>query len=181
MNTAPSPMKVSIYGFHLDNINVSWDNLVDLELNYITLDGVMKVLRQAPLLETCSLTDILAPADGFPTTLGTINRHPKIQTLFVSWTDTEIFTELLDWLVLPSLEWCELYAYCGDKDRLPLGTVVSFINRSGCSLELLDLWYTGLKPSGDEQAPMSEDMERLLRTVPHLRHRFDVKGLTCYR
>ena len=98
----------------------------------------------------------------------------------VSSMDIEIFAELLDWLVLPSLEFFELSLHGGDN-KLPFDTARSLIERSACSLKILGIWYHGLEYSGgDEQAPMREDMERLLRTVPHLRYKLGVHGLTCF-
>ena len=171
-------MTVTISGFDLENINASWDNLVHLDLSYTSLDGVMKVIRDAPLLETCSLLFILPPADGFPTTPGTIIRHPQIRMLEASSMDTSsgIVTALLDWLELPSLESCHICSHSSDRDSLRLDTVISLIKRSGCSLKTLKVWSNALVYSTE-----SEDMERLLRTVPHLRYRFTIFGLSCYQ
>ena len=155
MNTRPSPMQFSIAGFLLDAVDISWDNLVDLELNRTTIDGVLKVLRNAPLLKTCFLSEI-SPPIGDPPILETIIRLLYLHALEVCWIEGEVFCNFVDSLELPSLEslWVNL-------ENLVVDNLLSLLKRSDCSLKSLCIWKNN--------APV-EDFRRLFQAVPHLRH-----------
>ena len=183
MTKNPSPMTFEFSGFHLKNVNVSWDKLVDLELNGTSLDGVLQIIREAPLLETCLLLCIFPSAGDFPTTPspGTIIRHPKIQKLVVSSRHTGVVVELVNSLKLRSLESCNLSLYTDDINPLPIDAVISFIKHSTWRLKTLNLWYNVPEHWGDEPYPGLEDIKRLLQVVPHLQHRLGARGVSCYQ
>ena len=159
MSARPSPTNFSIDGFLLDDVDIFWDNLVNLNLCRTTLDGVLKVLRAAPLLEMCSLSNISPPIDDFPIP-ETVIRLQYLHTLEVAWIEEiEVFCEFMDSLELPSLE---LWSVEFHGSVLEVDIMVSFLNRSGCSLETLSIWQKG--------ASAIEDFERLLQAAPYLQH-----------
>ena len=181
MTTDPSPTKFQMDGFCLKYVHISWDKLVHLDLDRTSLDDVLRVIRDAPLLETCSLFRISSSNDDFPTTAGPIIRHPQIRTLAVSPWDVDVFTELLNSLKLPSLESCELRSHGEDKVGMLLDTVVSFVKRSACVLKELNLRCNLADYSDDEPSLGIEDIEELLGAVPHLQHRLSAHGVSCYQ
>lgn len=96
MNAKLGPMKFKISGFLLEAVDVAWDNLVHLDLSRTTLDGVLQVIRDAPLLETCSLFIISPPISRFRISK-IIIRHPYLRTLQLSFIeDIDIFHELIN-------------------------------------------------------------------------------------
>ena len=151
-----SPMQFDIGGFLLDVVDISWENLVYLHLNRTTTDGVLKVLRNAPLLEKCSLSDISPPIDNLPIP-GTIIRLRYLHTLEVTWIEGEVFRYFIDFLELPSLESCLV-----DLETSVVDHLTSVLERSGCSLKSLTMWQ--------DTTPAVDDLERFFQAVPHLRH-----------
>ena len=94
MITRPSPVKLAL-SISIENVDVGWENLVNLELNCTPLNGVLQVIRDALLLEICTLVYSSLPIAGVPTSK-TIIRHPQLRTLrFVSMRN-DIFTTLID-------------------------------------------------------------------------------------
>jgi hypothetical protein len=164
MNTRPSPMKFEISRFLLENLawDISWDKLVNLNLKHTCLAGVLQVIRDAPLLEICSLTFIRLPTDGFPTPK-TIIRHPQLRTLELLSIENEVFTMLINSMELPSLESWQV-----SSAAMPVDTMISFLKRSDCGLKTLGLKHDQWR----HNAPMLsvEDFETLLQALPHIQH-----------
>jgi hypothetical protein len=157
MNARPSPMKFKLWGFLLEGVDVAWDNLVHLDLTSTTLDGVLQVLRDAPLLEMCSLSFISPPIDDFSNPEIVI-RHPYLRTLRLSYfEETDVFQKLINSLELPSLESLSVKM----EESVIVDTMISFLKRSGCSLKTLDI---------EPRAPAVEDVERFLQVVLYLQH-----------
>ena len=130
MITRPSPVKLAL-SISLENVDVGWENLVNLELNCTPLNGVLQVIRDALLLEICTLVYSSLPIAGVPT----IIRHPQLRTLrFVSMRN-DIFTTLIDSLELPSLESWRL----SSANVISVDNIVSFLKRSACSVKMLRL------------------------------------------
>jgi hypothetical protein len=167
MNARPSPTKFKISGFLLEGVDVAWDNLVHLDLNCTTFDGVLQVIRDAPLLEICSLSFISPPIDDFRIPK-VIVRHPYLRTLqLVFMEQTSVFHKLIDSLELPSLEsWSVEFVEL--EENIVLDIMTSFLQRSGCSLKTLNM-----EP---DQVPAVEDFEKFLQAVPCLQH-LRVSGL----
>ena len=136
MNARPSPIKFKICGFLLEGVDIAWDNLVDLNLNYTTIDGVLQVIRDAPLLEICSLSNISPPwtIDNFRMP-DIIIRHPYLRTLRLSFIDeTDVFQKIINSLELPSLEsWSVQFVEL--EESVVVNIMISFLERSGCSLK----------------------------------------------
>ena len=159
MNARPSPTKFKIWGLLLEAVDVAWDNLVHLDLNCTTLDGILQVIRDAPLLEICSLRFISPPIDDFRIP-EIIIRHPYLQTFqLVVLEQTGVFYKLINSLELPSLEsWSVDFVEL--EESMVLGIMTSFLKRSGCKLKSLNM--------EQDQAPTVEDLERFLQAVPCL-------------
>jgi hypothetical protein len=161
MNARLGPMKFKIEGFLLEAVDVAWDNLVDLDLTRTPLDGVLQVIRNAPLLEMCSLDGISPPIDGFHIPQ-IIIRPPYLRTLeLFSIEDVDIFHELINSLELPSLESWSIDSIDWVRS-LEVDIMISFLNRSGCNLKTFKV--------RQEQSPAVEDFERFLRAAPCLQH-----------
>ena len=161
MNARPSPTKFKIWGLLLEAVDVAWDNLVHLDLNCTTLDGILQVIRDAPLLEICSLRFISPPIDDFRIP-EIIIRHPYLQTFqLVVLEQTGVFYKLINSLELPSLEsWSVDFVEL--EESMVLGIMTSFLKRSGCRLKTLNM--------EQHHAPAVEDFERFLQAVPYLQH-----------
>jgi hypothetical protein len=153
MNTRPSPMEFIVIYIPLKAVDIAWDRLVHLAVNAIPLDGVLQVIRDAPLLEICSLSEISTPIDVSETIFV---RHPHLRTLILSWMQAGVFTKVINSLELPSLEsWT-----FGSEENVIAVEAISFLKRSGSGLKKLDI--------SQDQVPAFEDFERLLQAAPHL-------------
>ena len=158
MNERPSPMQLDFGGFLLDAVDISWDRLVDLDLRRTTINGVLKVLRNAPLLKKCSLSEIALPIDQL-FNFKPITRLQYLQTLEVSWfEEIEVFYNFIDSLELPSLELWSISV----RESWVLDNMISFLERSRCSLKSLYIWQDNAAAVGD--------FGRLFQSVPRLRH-----------
>ena len=155
LNTRLSPMKLTANCIPLQAIDIACNRLVHLHANTTSLDGVLQVIRDAPLLEICFLANIYPPIEGFLTS-ETIIRHPHLRTLELFWLQVGIFTKIINLLELPSLESWRI----GSHENVIAVEAISFLKRSGSGLKILDLRQT--------QAPVFEDFERLLQAAPHL-------------
>ena len=154
MNTRPSPMYVTVHGIPLNTVHIAWDNLVHLSLHCPTSDGVLQVIRDAPLLEICSLSLISPPNHVSPP--DTIIRHSHLRTLELSWIATAVFTELTNSLELPPLE---TWTVRSTKNIIG-ADAISFLKRSGSGLKTFNLWQ--------RPVPTVEDFERFLQAASHL-------------
>jgi len=137
MNARPGPMKFTIWGFLLEGVDVAWDNLVHLNLDYTTFDGVLQVIRDAPLLEICSLSFISLAMDKFRIPK-IIIRHPNLRTLQLNHIqENDVLPKLINSLELPSLEsWSVEYI---KLEGMVLEIMISFLKRSGCSLKTFNI------------------------------------------
>jgi len=152
MNARPSPMKFTVAYIPLKAVDISWDRLVHLGVHAIPLDGVLQVIRDAPLLEICSLSEISTPHVSETTFV----LHPHLRTLELSWMQAGVFTKIINSLELPSLE---SWAF-GSEENVIAVEAISFLKRSGSGLKKLDICQ--------DQMPAFEDFECLLQAAPHL-------------
>jgi len=134
--------------FPLTLINVRWDNITHATLSEVTIRKGLDLLRQAPSLEyyclsTCARRDI-----------GFINSvlHPRLRSLHLSTSYTE---GVLNKINLPSLEeWTPNTS----GERHSIAAMLSFVQRSGCSIKVLNL---------DNLSTLYE-VENLLQKLPSL-------------
>ena len=161
MNARPSPITFKMWGFLLGGVDITWDNLVHLDLNSTTLDGVLQVIRNAPLLETCSFCFISPPIDDFCIP-EIIIRRPYLRTLQLLFMEQAgVFYKLINSLELPSLELWSL-EFVELEESMVLDIMTSFLERSGCKLKNLTM--------EQNQAPAVDDFETFLQAVPCLQH-----------
>ena len=163
MNTRPSPMKFKVTGFLLKGVDIAYNKLVHLNLQNTSLEEVLQIIRDAPLLEICYLSMVSRPIDGFHVPQ-TIIRLPYLQTFNLSLIkETEVFHKLINSLELPSME-----SWSVDLMGSSVGQVdeemISFLKRFGCSLKTLCI------RQDRAPAPAVEDFERFLQAAPSLQH-----------
>ncbi|KIM35646.1 hypothetical protein M413DRAFT_32398 [Hebeloma cylindrosporum] len=126
-----------------------------VEVHGASLDEILQVIREAPLLEICSLTDISPPTADVSET---IIYHPHIRTLALLEMRREVFTKIVNSLELPSLKSC---SFSSDFPDTITGTdAVAFLKRFGSGLTTFELYHL--------QAPLFEDVKQLLQAAPHL-------------
>ena len=162
MNTTPSPRTFKTSSFLLENLawDIAWDTLVNLNLKRTCLDGILQVIRDAPLLEICSLTFVYPPTGGFSTPQ-TIIHHPRLRTFELLSINNEVFTMLITSMELQSLKSWQV-----SSAAMPVDIMISFLKRSDSGLKMLglrrDQWRHNVP------MPVVEDFERLLQALPHL-------------
>ncbi|KIM35640.1 hypothetical protein M413DRAFT_347359 [Hebeloma cylindrosporum] len=156
MNARLGPMKFRVDGIPLKAVDVAWESLVQLEVTDASLDGVLEVIRSAPLLEKCCLADISPPTVGVSET---IIYHSRLRTLELYQLHGGVFTELINLLELPSLE---SWLIDSELEQNVIAVdAASFLRRSGPGLKSLELYQRREKPP-------FEDFTRLLHAAPHL-------------
>lgn len=158
MNTRASPMKFRIIAIPLKAIEISGHNLVDLHVQRTRLDGVLEIMRDAPLLEVCFLFIIFPPVDDFPIPK-TMIRLSHLRKLRVYWIDEiEVFNKLINSLELPSLE---LWVIQCSTNMVNAAVIVPFLKRSACNLKELRIEW-------EVEEPGVEDFGRVLQAIPYL-------------
>jgi hypothetical protein len=160
MNSQPSPTCLTITRLPVLRIDIGWDNLTSLTIDTATTVECIEVIRRAPLLESCSLSNI-EPARGDLSISTIIVRHIRLRELNVSSTDGEFLTSFMDAMEFPSLE---EFAFISEYDWICLDTdsLISLINRSGSSLKRLTL------DTADGQT--LEGLKKLFDAVPCLQN-----------
>jgi len=129
-----------------------------------SFDGCTEAIRQAPLLEFCSLTlnegvrPRSIPSRVIPKT--TV-RLMRLRTLKLSYFPVEFLTRFIDVLELPSLEIYFCQSTQHDRD-IGVDSVISLLNRSGSRLKQLELLL--------DRRPSVEYFERLFYAVPSLQN-----------
>lgn len=153
MDARPGPMKFTVIFIPLKAVDISWDRLVHLNVTSTSFDSLPEIIRDSPLLETCSLFNITLPVNVSET----IIRHPRLRTFKLVYISDEAFTKILNSLEFPSLELWRLELV---ENGFGLDAAVSFLKRSGSGLKTLDLVNI--------PASASEDVVPLLQATPHL-------------
>jgi hypothetical protein len=152
----PSPTHLTIQNFPVLAVDILWANLTFLTMANGTFNGCVEVMRQAPLLEFCSLQLNSVPTDVFP--IPSRNVRPMLlRNLKLYCFPVELLIAFIEALELPSLE--EYYLESVGSD-IAVDNVVSLLNRSGCRLKQLWLLLDG--------RPVLEDLIKLLDVVPCL-------------
>jgi len=160
MSSRPSPTHLFIGHFPVLSIDILWDNLRFLKLKYMVLDACIEVIRQAPLLESCSVVVNYYwwdPLDvpSFPKAV--VVRLTHLRQLSLSGFTPELLTKFLDILEPPSLE---DYSYTTMGTDIAVDGVISLLGRSRSCLKHLRLSI--------QREPVAEDLKKLLNAVPYL-------------
>ena len=131
MKSMPFPKRLSLHNFSLTSINIGWDNITHVHLSCLTANECVEVLRRAPSVENFVGGRLIGPSDDPPVNVDSLTVHPRIRELkFLNKT-----ANFLDMIKVPALE---IWAHFAEG-RLPVDAMVSFIKRSGCCLEILNL------------------------------------------
>ena len=119
-------------------------------------DGCIETIRQAPLLEFCSIE--LYWMRLFSSILKMTVRHMRLQRLELLQSPFELLCGFLDVLELLSLE---AYHHQASHRDIAVDNVISLLYRSGTYLKQLAL---------DVHLPRMEDIKKLLNAVPCLQN-----------
>jgi hypothetical protein len=151
MKIKPFPTQLTLVNCSPTSIDIGWDNITRLELSDISTSECLQLLRLAPALEYCVLDPWDDPTLSFDTTI----LHPRLRSLYFLYGG-ESFLEAIK---VPSLEeWTQTSAVSGGS--VPVITMVSLLERSGCYLKILKL----------EGVPLDTNFRVLLQAIPSLEH-----------
>ena len=139
MNSRPSPTHLTIYNYRLSALDVAWGNVKFLTLGAITSRQCIEAIKLAPLLESCTLSEIyVLDDDDVPSGSWTFHSqhafsHTHLRKL-AFWGTYGSRASFIDTMELPSLEvlQCQL-----DNDSEV--ALISLLNRSGIRLQRLAL------------------------------------------
>ncbi|KIM47380.1 hypothetical protein M413DRAFT_22061 [Hebeloma cylindrosporum] len=154
MNAGPGPMAFTMDAIPLKAFDVAWDRLVELVVRNTSLDGVLQVIRGAPLLEKCSLVS-LSPSTVDVSEM--IIHHPHLRKLDLFRLQTDVFTKIINSLELPSLK---SWSFDSLEENDIAETATSFLKRFGSCLTTLELCQ--------DKAPPVTDLTPLFQATPHL-------------
>ena len=151
MKIKPFPTQLTLVNCSPTSIDIGWDNITHLDLSNIITSECLQLLRLAPSLEYCVLDPSDDPSLSFDTTI----LHPRLRSLYFSYGGKSF----LEAIKVPSLEeWTQTSAISGGS--LPVVTMVSLLERSGCYLKILKL----------EGVPLDTNFPVLLQAIPSLEH-----------
>jgi len=152
MESELSPTYLNLTYLRLTSINIRWDSITHATLSVITDDESLDFLRRASNLEHYCALSYESPV----TTIQTPIFLPQLHSLNL---ETRNLENILDAITLPSLkEWTQkTYG-----EGLPITAIISFLERSGCPLEVLKL---DIVPP-----PFAVDLITLLQALHSLEH-----------
>jgi len=154
MKTKPFPTQLTLDNFSPTSIDIGWDNITHVNVSNISTSQCLQLLRLAPALEYC----VLDPWDDPPLSFNTTILQPRLRSLYFLYGGEA----LLEAIKVPFLE--EWTQKCHGVS-LPVITMVSLLERSGCYLKILKL----------EGVLLSTNFRVLLQAMPSLEHlRLDV-------
>lgn len=163
MHSRPSPTPLThltICSFPISTFDINWDNLTFLKMSPTMFDGCIEVIKQAPLLEICSIT--LPRMEFLPIIPKIIVRHLRLRTLMLFHFPFQLLCSFLDVLELPSLQ---AYLHQVSGHDIAVDNVISLLDRSATVLKQLTL---------DMHSPRlgMDDLKNLLNAVPclHILH-----------
>ena len=160
MNSRPSPTRLTIQAFSLSAIDVAWSNVTYLTLRWIPPHECIKAIKLAPLLESCTLSELDPPSEDHSFHSQQVFKHMRLRKLFLQETEVETLFVLNQAMEFPSLE--ELsYEVEGDFEAQSL---ISLLTCSGDRLKRLSLVM------GPDSEEIAEGFIELLDAVPSLQN-----------
>ena len=129
MKSKPSPTDLTLVAVPLPYVDIIFDNLTVVTVDYIGIDECFELIRRAPVLETLSLSMIYASSRFFPIP-NTRIILPHLRSLELSRMAEENVAKILDSACLPSLERWIHY-----QSQFPLENMISFIGRLSSRLK----------------------------------------------
>jgi len=152
MESELSPTHLKLTYFPLTSINLRWDNITHATLSAITDEESLDFLRRAYNLEYYYALSYNSPVITSQTPIFL----PQLRSLNL---ETRNLENILDAITLPSLkEWTQK-TYGGG---LPVAAIISFLERSGCPLKVLNLYTV--------PPPRAVDLITLLQAFHSLEH-----------
>lgn len=158
MNSKPSPTCLTIQAFRLSTIDVAWRNVTCLTLRRIPPHECIEAIKLAPLLESCTLSELDLSADGDSTAFHSqqVFKHMDLRKLFLRGTEVEsliIFNKGMEFSSLEELT----YEAEGD---FAVHSLISLFNRSGNRLKGLTLVMD------DDSEEIAQGLIELLLAMP---------------
>ncbi|KAF8907841.1 hypothetical protein CPB84DRAFT_1959411 [Gymnopilus junonius] len=151
------PVDVSISYISIDSVHIRWDNVANIELEYLDYGDCLRSLEYAPRLEEAVFRDVVPPDEGF--------KRPH-EPIVCQCLQKLVFTNggirgrlgnlLFNHVTLP----CVKTLSFGDTAYIPAEDFLPFVKRSMCSLSELSL--------GDVYFGDCEDLISILKEVPLL-------------
>jgi hypothetical protein len=135
MKRKPFPTLLTLMNFSPTSIDIGWDNITHANLCSLNTNECLEVLKRAPGLEYCMIECLHDATINLDTTV----LHPRLRSLDFSCSGTQ-FLEAIN---VPSLE---EWIYNAQVRPLPVTTMVSLLNRSGCCLKILNLKHIRALP-----------------------------------
>ena len=153
---ASNPTYLALTNFAPTSIDIGWDNVTRAVLARLDFKECVELLRRAPALEYCKVYGWEVCVDDPAFDFNTVILHPRLRSL-----DSEHDADFLGAINAPSLEeWMHDMGY-GVQDNCV--TMISLLNRSNCSLKILNL-------VGESNFP--KDLCTLLQATPSLERLF---------
>jgi len=149
MKTKPFPTQLTLVNFSPTSIDIGWDNITHVNASDVSTSECLQLLRLAPALEYCVLDPLDDPTLSFNTTILQL-RLRSLSFLYGG-------RALLEAIKVPFLEKWTQECHGGS---LPVITMVSLLERSGCYLKILKL----------EGVLLSTNFRVLLQAIPSLEH-----------
>ena len=130
LHSPPSPSTVAIQGFHINTVHIDWSAVTRLDVEFLSVDDCVNILRHAPRLERLQNQ---IPGTNHNDTLDDHERYNITHQNLRTWnlrcsTDPSQIEILFDLLTLPALKSMSLAT-----DR-PFHSLKRLIIRSSCHL-----------------------------------------------
>ena len=152
----PTYLTLSSY-FSFTEFNVSWENITHIILQYTNIPTCIDVAEKAHRLQGFRLCAICSSPEEH-----IYVRRPSLRLLQFAEQNVPLaapVAQIIDCLELPCLE---EWSYMGNSWRIPLGSILSLLERSSCRLKVVKIF--ALDPS------CMDDFRAFLEAIPSLEH-----------
>jgi len=154
----PTHLTLSSFFFSFTGLNVSWENITHIILQYTDTFTCVDVAEKAHRLQVfrlCAICTQLLEEQIYVC-------RPSLRSLEFDEHNCPIavpVAEIIDCMELPGLE---EWSYMGKSWRIPLVSLLSLLERSSCHLKVVKI--SGLDPS------RIDDFRTFLEAIPSLKH-----------
>jgi hypothetical protein len=133
---SPSPFRP----FYVWLLSIQCHNITCFTGRYVGVGQALEILRLFPNIREYSLILLTSCYDNIPLPITPLNLT-HLETLFVNIMDPMILDDLLPNIDAPSLK---DFTYHGRDFSISCDTIITFLNRSGCLLNVFSLRYTSI-------------------------------------
>jgi len=152
MDSEPNPTHLKLTNFPVTSTSIRWDSVTHATLYGICVAEGLDFLRRAPCLEYYHVFISKTHEISYSSNIF----HARLRSLHLLSTQSSSVEIFLREISLPSLEeWTQNTS----DHRLPVAAMLSFLNRSCCSLKALSL---------EAIPPQSMDLSSLLQAIPSI-------------